>query len=552
MSDWDEALTAELDAIEDAAREQRAERLARLRPLAEQQITAELVDQYGPDLSEWPEWKRPGSSEYEHRVDGRADWLHDKERNMQLWQEQAARGMYLPANVGATDAAIEVEPYETSDGVRERYVYPGGRRFPKDGPRAVELEENVALREDAVAREHADGGHQTTNVWWCADCLARVDGLERGPDAELQRTAADRIRYRIRFRLGFDVVAPQPEQPDRLTSGSAFLVEDEDGGQLWGGLWQSGEALTLVGPPGIGKTTLAQQVIGQAIDEEPDTVLGEQVACFDLVVYLAMDRPRQIARSLRRTLADADPELLDERLVVWSGPPPEDVAARPEALLELVQRAAGGDLASRRVAVVIDSLKDVAVGLVDDAVGASYNRARQLVLAAGVEVLELHHLVKRGANGAKPTSLADVYGSAWITAGAGSVVLLWGEPGDPVVELRHLKSPAGEVGPLRVAIDHTTGTASLIEGTDLLAMLRARREGLSAKAAAVALYDAEKPSSGQVEKARRQLDKLVSSGLAYRHEAPAGTRQATVWTALTASADLTVTSRDPFDEEGSR
>jgi hypothetical protein len=34
-----------------------------------------------------------------------------------------------------------------------------------------------------------------------------------------------------------------------------------------------------------------------------------------------------------------------------------------------------------------------------------------------------------------------------ITAGAGSVVLLWGAAGDPIVEWRHLKQPAAEVGP---------------------------------------------------------------------------------------------------------
>src|SRR5688500_9512898 len=42
-------------------------------------------------------------------------------------------------------------------------------------------------------------------------------------------------------------------------------------------------------------------------------------------------------------------------------------------------------------------------------------------------------------------------------AGAGSVILLWGEPGGALVDLTHLKQPAGDVGPLRVFHDHATG-----------------------------------------------------------------------------------------------
>ncbi len=33
-------------------------------------------------------------------------------------------------------------------------------------------------------------------------------------------------------------------------------------------------------------------------------------------------------------------------------------------------------------------------------------------------------------------------GSTWLTSGLGSVIVLDGEPGDPTVELRHLKQPA--------------------------------------------------------------------------------------------------------------
>ncbi len=195
--------------------------------------------------------------------------------------------------------------------------------------------------------------------------------------------------------------------------------------------------------------------------------------------------------------------------------------------------------------VVVDSLKDAAVGLVDDAVGAGYNRARQTALAAGIEVVELHHLVKRGPNGTKPTTLADVYGSMHLTAGAGSVVLIWGDAGDPVVELRHLKQPRGEVGPLQITHDHARGISTVAEGADLMAMLRNRPDGLTAKVAAGLPFGTEKATPGQTEKARRELNRLVSAGQAYRHEPPAGSRQAVVWTALTPTPGDLTTSRGP-------
>lgn len=100
-----------------------------------------------------------------------------------------------------------------------------------------------------------------------------------------------------------------------------------------------------------------------------------------------MDRPKQIARSFRRMVGDAWRAELDARLTVWPGPPPYDIAKYPALLLKLA-REAGADT------VVVDSLKDAAVGISDDDVGAGYNRARQLALVEGVQLVELHHLRK--------------------------------------------------------------------------------------------------------------------------------------------------------------
>jgi hypothetical protein len=244
------------------------------------------------------------------------------------------------------------------------------------------------------------------------------------------------------------------------------------------------------------------------------------------VLYLAMDRPAQISRALRRIFNETDRDVLAEKLNVWEGPPPGDVARHPDIFVTLANLA-DADI------IIVDSLKDAAIGLTEDEIGASYNRARQNALANGIQVLELHHLVKRGPNGAKPTTLADVYGSAWLTAGAGSVLLLWGAAGDPIVELSHLKQPAVEVGPWRVLHDHQAGTSTVHHGTDLLVIVASRgASGMTASEAARALFDKESPTPSETEKARRKLDKLVEQDHLSWFERPnpeAGGRPARVY-----------------------
>ena len=171
--------------------------------------------------------------------------------------------------------------------------------------------------------------------------------------------------------------------------------------------------------------------------------------------------------------------------------------------------------------VIVDSLKDAAVKLPDDEVGALGNRAVQTTLAAGVEVLVLHHQ-RKGQQGDRPKAIDDVYGSTWITAGAGSVVLLWGSPGDAAVELVHLKQPLAAVGPLKIDHDKRTGADSLRSEFDLLRALRAAPRGLSAPEAARQWFEVDRPDDNQRRKAKRQLDGLVSRGLAQRREASAG------------------------------
>ena len=320
---------------------------------------------------------------------------------------------------------------------------------------------------------------------------------------------------------------PAPEPPSRLRDGASFILDAPTTvPAIWGWddevIWAEGESLMIVGPPGVGKTTLTGQVLRSRLGLG-GAVLGYGVApTGSRVLYLAMDRPSQIARSLRRTFTEDDREVLAERLRVWEGPPPGDVAKHPDVLVSLA-RLAEADT------VVIDSVKDAAVGLTEDEVAAAYNRARQTALAAGVQVLELHHLVKRGPNGAKPTQLADVYGSAWLTAGAGSVVLLWGAGGDPLVDWHHLKQPAAEVGPMKVEHDHVGGRSSVWHATDLDSLLvAAGSRGVTARQAAAALFSTDDPDEKESKRAARRLDKMVKDGLARKVDAVKGGPSGTV------------------------
>jgi hypothetical protein len=311
-------------------------------------------------------------------------------------------------------------------------------------------------------------------------------------------------------------VDPRTEALRRLIDGGTFIHQaPTQVPALWGEdddvLWAHGEPLLLTGPTGVGKTTLGGMIIAGRMGLLPD-VLGYPVhAGHQRTLVLAMDRPAQIQRAMARLLRAWPEETLNDRLVVWRGPPPADLARHPHTLLWLAQQA-GADT------VVLDSLKDAAIKLSDEETGQGISRAMNLCVTEGVEVLAYHHQTKRGAGGlGKPNSIADVYGSSWITAGAGSVLLLWGEAGDAIVELSHLKQPASEVGPLRVLHDHVAGQSTVYGGGDevdqVLSLLAAGPQ--SAATVASWLYG-ETADHTDVVRARRRLDKLVRSGHAAR------------------------------------
>jgi len=329
------------------------------------------------------------------------------------------------------------------------------------------------------------------------------------------------------------VVVPAPTQDvvaGYLQPAGTYLQSMPDKPEpLWGSgdtiLWAQGEALMIAGSPGLGKTTLAGQLVRARLGFQR-TVLdmpvleGEQ-----RLLYLMMDRPRQIARRLLQQFTGEELEQLDERMELGVGPPPKDLARNPELLTELC-------MASRADTVVVDSLKDAAIGLVEDEVGAGWNRARQLAVAAGVEVLELHHLVKRGANGKDPETLADVYGSGHLTSGAGSVLVLLGDAGSPLVRAKHLKPVAEPFGPAELAHDHARGVTTVHHRVNLLELLAITRVQ-TPRSAACQLFDTEKPKPAEVERARRALEKLVDTGRAVKRAGMEGGRPETTYHPLT-------------------
>ncbi|MEU6661784.1 DnaB-like helicase N-terminal domain-containing protein [Streptomyces sp. NPDC046821] len=303
--------------------------------------------------------------------------------------------------------------------------------------------------------------------------------------------------------------------------GWSFVKETgADAEPLWGTpdktVWSPGESLMIVGAPGVGKTTLAHQVIFARLGLQ-ETVLEMPVAPSRRVLYLAMDRPKQIAKAMHRRVFDTDEKILREGLVVWEGPLPATLDKEPDLLADLAA-------AHQADTIVIDSLKDAVSTMVDDSLAVAFHNARMRALRNGVEIMELHHQRKATADaprGQRP-ALDQVYGSTWFTAGAGSVLFVTGRAGDPAVTLHHLKTPTGEVGPLDVTHDHRRGTTTVDPSKDPAVLLRNAPNGLSTRELATVLIGGGDPERADVEKARRHLERLVNSGLATKADGIAG------------------------------
>ena len=420
---------------------------------------------------------------------------------------------------------------------------------------------DVTLAAAELDRRGELNGKRTGGPLYLADLARDVAVPSNAPrHAELVAEAARRRRV---MRAAQDVIEAASAGSDwrqpaaRLVEVNAATasgprtitgldwIDDAPAGipSVWGSgdavAWASGEPLLIVGPTGVGKTTLAQRLVRGLLGLDGGSVLGHEVPASDRpVLYVAADRPRQAQRSFRRMFAGAgDVQALDERLIVHRGPLPRTLTDDPAWLAGWAARLGAGS-------VVLDSLKDVATDIGKDEGGNRINLAFQHVVAEDIELAVLHHQRKSKQDGGKPRAIDDVYGSAFITAGAGSVVLLWAEPGDPVVELEHLKQPANAIGPMQVAIDHDTGAVAIVEGSDPLGILREARAGMPVAAMAQRLFGSAEPK--QVEKARRRLAGLVGRGLAI--ERPGGPREPSRYYATTPARQPEIAMRNSNSE----
>jgi AAA domain len=328
------------------------------------------------------------------------------------------------------------------------------------------------------------------------------------------------------------------EEPFARLARAGWLVfsEPEVIPAVWGTgdqvLWAEGEGLMIASQQGLGKTTIAQQLLLHRIGIRAGPLLGLPVATTNApVLYLMMDRPRQAARSLRRMVnEELHRQTLSERVLVWRGPLPLDPTSSPQALADWVEVVCQ-DLGGCRT-LVVDSVKDLAPGVAKDEVGAALNLAWQEIIARGIELLLLHHERKAGQGERRHHKLDDVYGSTWLTSGLGSVLALDGEPGDATVELRHLKPPAEPVGPLTLRHDHATGTTTTFDGPqDVWAALRALGPDWGGTAEQLTQWIFGRALEKDVKRIQRRLQRWEQEGLVRREPGamtPSG-RAADTW-----------------------
>jgi len=278
---------------------------------------------------------------------------------------------------------------------------------------------------------------------------------------------------------------------------------------IWGQgqvvLWSKGEPFEVAGPTGIGKGTMLQQVALRRVGLIRTTLFGLPIEVDKgLSLYLALDRPHQIRRSFARMVEEKDLVFLNSKLLVWHGQLPFNLSTHPDKFAPFLT-----DLGV--TTVYIDSLKDAFLKLNSDEGGAAVQYAFSEAISAGIEVAASHHMRKRQGDDSGPRRIDDVYGSQMITAGAGSVILLWGDPGDLVVEVRHLKQPAEQFLDTKVLHDKTTGTLELIDKPDLRVLVKTVKT-VTVKDVAAQLFGKKNPSRNEMEKARYKLEGMARAG----------------------------------------
>ncbi|VEG57132.1 Gp153 [Mycolicibacterium aurum] len=306
---------------------------------------------------------------------------------------------------------------------------------------------------------------------------------------------------------------------EQLKDGLAFIDEADNARALWGKgdeiLWGEQQPLLLFGPQGVGKTTDIQQLILARAGLRDPELHGYPVEPDDRpIFYLALDRPMQIAASMQRMVDDLGPRdrrKLKRKLRFWKGHLHFKMDQAPDAFAKWVA------LHGRDPGILcIDSVKDACSGLLSDEHGMGFNDAVQRIIASGTEVVSNHHPRKGGkGDDAKPARLSDVYGSTWITAGHGSVLLLWAEPGAKTVEVSQLKPIREPMRPVFISREHGTGVSATFDPKDLIVDLAVDRgeDGFTIGDAVFAVHGQTDNFPAASGRLRHHLKTLVMQGV---------------------------------------
>ena len=251
-------------------------------------------------------------------------------------------------------------------------------------------------------------------------------------------------------------------------------AEDSVRPSIWGPpespLWMPGESLMIAGESGLGKSTLAQSLVAARLGLR-DEVMGYPVADDGgKVLYLALDRSPQIRRMMRRQVPD-DPRIRQvarDRLVIREGPLPVLLTDERNDGWLLEQAQAVG-----ATTVVIDSLKNVVLKPSDEASANAYDRARQALMTAGINLIEIHHTRKTTTQGQGGRGgMDDVHGSFALVAGAGSVLTLSKPKGadesSSEVWLRQVKSLTGTHKGVMLTLDREAGLLDRVDVAESL------------------------------------------------------------------------------------
>ncbi|TFC06752.1 bifunctional DNA primase/polymerase [Cryobacterium mannosilyticum] len=294
---------------------------------------------------------------------------------------------------------------------------------------------------------------------------AFIRDVAKGVRAAEVRDSVARVRREKRIAKYGDAAA---------VDGFEFMFgEIAEDVPVWGDgddlLWTEGGGLMIPSDQGLGKSFTAQQITLGRLGLGPGNLLGltlHRLAEDKIIVYLALDRPRQIARSMARLFkTEAERAIARQRLRIWTKPVPVDVLGDTHAFADWLQDTFGSNIGD----VIVDSVKDLTpANLSNGEVGQALDMAWKECRARGMSTLLLHHERKTGNDDSRANrlpSLDNIYGSVWLTSGMDSVLHIQGKQGANIVTYTHLKPIIELVDPIDAMHDQDKGRTHVIELT---------------------------------------------------------------------------------------